>query len=696
MTDFPDLKIKALINFPTTTTGGAGVDVTNANGNYVIDLAYDDFAPPVSGVSDATHQTILVWNTATGQYTLTPISLLGGGGGVPEAPTDGQQYGRQFVTGVSSWTPVSSSGGGSGNVTGPAGAVANNIVTFNGTTGLIIKDGGQTIASLYPASNPAGYVTAAAAAAAAPVQSVATRTGAVTLTHSDITDWAASLASYAPLASPALTGTPSAPTAAPATSTTQIATTAFVAAAVSASGGVTPSALSRTNDANVTLTLGGTPNTALLQATSITVGWTGQLATARGGFGIDVSTQSGVPVFAAGVPTFTATTGAGNLVTTSAAVRYDTSQALTSDTLPSTSGQRTQARANIYAAPFDAVAFNGLQFNGSMDLSQENSTTSVAISSGSPKYIVDGFGGALTGTGAAFGQQTAITTLPGYLTCLSFSCSSINSLAGASDLQSISHAVEGYRWARLGYGFAGAQPVSIGFWISVGVSGTIAVAIRNAASTRSYVVDVPVTTGGWQYKTVTIPGDAAGTWSIGPGLVGAMITFCFGAGSALKTAANIWTAGNFIATSATTNFFASTGAAGTNYLTGVTVIPGLDLPGAARAQFLIRPFDQELAIAQRYFYNGVPPARGVFAGGQAARLGCRHPVKMCKVPAIGITTALPLFDGSTTTTSSGTPTNYATVDNLEFSVGSAVAMAAGAICMVYQTGSGNMNVDARL
>jgi hypothetical protein len=69
---------------------------------------------------------------------------------------------------------------------------------------------------------------------------------------------------------------------------------------------------------------------------------------------------------------------------------------------------------------------------------------------------------------------------------------------------------------------------------------------------------------------------------------------------------------------------------------------------------------------------------------------------MCKVPAIGITTALPLFDGSTTTTSSGTPTNYATVDNLEFSVGSAVAMAAGAICMVYQTGSGNMNVDARL
>jgi len=49
---------------------------------------------------------------------------------------------------------------------------------------------------------------------------------------------------------------------------------------------VTPAALTRTDDTNVTLTLGGTPATALLQATSITVGWSGQLAVARGGTGL--------------------------------------------------------------------------------------------------------------------------------------------------------------------------------------------------------------------------------------------------------------------------------------------------------------------------------------------------------------------------------------------------------------------------
>jgi hypothetical protein len=72
----------------------------------------------------------------------------------------------------------------------------------------------------YPlSSNPAGYLTTA------PVTSVAGRTGAVTLAVADVSG-------AAPLASPALTGTPTAPTATGGTNTTQIATTAFVTAAI--------------------------------------------------------------------------------------------------------------------------------------------------------------------------------------------------------------------------------------------------------------------------------------------------------------------------------------------------------------------------------------------------------------------------------------------------------------------------------
>jgi len=71
--------------------------------------------------------------------------------------------------------------------------------------------------------------------AASTVSDVNGKTGSVTLTHTDISDWNTALASYAPLANPALTGTPTGPTAAPGTNTTQLATTAFVTGAVVAS-----------------------------------------------------------------------------------------------------------------------------------------------------------------------------------------------------------------------------------------------------------------------------------------------------------------------------------------------------------------------------------------------------------------------------------------------------------------------------
>ena len=48
---------------------------------------------------------------------------------------------------------------------------------------------------------------------------------------------------------------------------------------------VTPSAISKIDDTNVTLTLGGGYATALLQATSLTIGWTGNLSVSRGGSG---------------------------------------------------------------------------------------------------------------------------------------------------------------------------------------------------------------------------------------------------------------------------------------------------------------------------------------------------------------------------------------------------------------------------
>ena len=69
---------------------------------------------------------------------------------------------------------------------------------------------------------------------------------------------------------------------------------------------ITGAALTAANDTNVTITLGGTPSTALLRAASITLGWTGVLSPSRGGTG--ATTLTGV-VIGNGIGTMTGVVG---------------------------------------------------------------------------------------------------------------------------------------------------------------------------------------------------------------------------------------------------------------------------------------------------------------------------------------------------------------------------------------------------
>lgn len=76
-------------------------------------------------------------------------------------------------------------------------------------------------------------------------------------------------------------------------------TSAFTASAtIPASDISSGAALTKTDDTNVTLTLGGSPSTALLAATSLTLGWTGQLGVTRGGTGTGTAFTAGSIVFA--------------------------------------------------------------------------------------------------------------------------------------------------------------------------------------------------------------------------------------------------------------------------------------------------------------------------------------------------------------------------------------------------------------
>ena len=76
-------------------------------------------------------------------------------------------------------------------------------------------------------------------------------------------------------------------------------------------------ALTKTDDTNVTLTLGGSPTTSLLAATSLTLGWTGTLAASRGG------TANGFTAFTGpttSTKTFTLPNASATILTDNAAV----------------------------------------------------------------------------------------------------------------------------------------------------------------------------------------------------------------------------------------------------------------------------------------------------------------------------------------------------------------------------------------
>lgn len=127
--------------------------------------------------------------------------------------------------------------------------------------------------------------------------------------------------------------------------TTAVSNVTITPAASSITGG---QALTKTDDTNVTLTLGGTPSTALLTAASLTLGWTGQLSLTRGGTGANLSTPGASSLWG-----FDDTDNAINFWTIGTGLSYDH----TTHTLSGTGG--SPGGSNTYVQYNDSSTFGG-------------------------------------------------------------------------------------------------------------------------------------------------------------------------------------------------------------------------------------------------------------------------------------------------------------------------------------------------
>jgi len=161
---------------------------------------------------------------------------------------------------------------------------------------------------------------------------------------------------------------------------------------------ITPAAMTKTDDTNVTLTLGGSPSTSLLAATSLTLGWTGLLSPARGGTGVNNGTNT--------------LTLAGNLATSGAFASTFTMTGATNVTFPTSGTLATTGNtvASI-AGTLNQVLANGT--SGSAQTGAVTLTTPQDIAPTSTPKFVNSIPGYTSITSAA--GTTTLTTTSNYV-----------------------------------------------------------------------------------------------------------------------------------------------------------------------------------------------------------------------------------------------------------------------------------------
>lgn len=185
----------------------------------------------------------------------------------------------------------------------------------------------------------------------------------------------------------------------------------------------TGAALTKTDDTNVTLTLGGSPATALVNAASLTLGWAGLLSIARGGTGVGSVTTAPTATAFAGwdansnlsanslIPGFATTaTAAGNTVLTVASkqIQEFTGTLTQTVTMPVAStlvaGQQyviinnSSANVTVNSSGGNAIQVMAANTTLYLDLVLASGTTAASWNSG---YVFDNGAGVLSITGTA-------------------------------------------------------------------------------------------------------------------------------------------------------------------------------------------------------------------------------------------------------------------------------------------------------
>lgn len=206
---------------------------------------------------------------------------------------------------------------------------------------------------------------------------------------------------------------------------------------------------------------------------------------------------------------------------------------------------------------------------------------------------------------------------------------------GASDSYAILQRIEGPNVADLGFGAATPQSVTLSFIARSSVTGTFSGCLRNGAANRSYPFTYSIPAANTNTTiSVTIPGDASGSWPITPGAVGMDLIFCLGSGSNGLGAAGTWAAANYFGATGSVNLMATAGA--TWSISNVQIERG-----TSATVFEARPYAAELALCQRHLQ--------VYGEGQSSTIYLFGMCESATTAVYGLPLRVPMMAGPTAT-----------------------------------------------
>lgn len=387
-------------------------------------------------------------------------------------------------------------------------ASAMAILAGTATAGQIIRSGSSAApswsTSTYPATSAAGTILASGTANT--ITATATPTLGIAGTTIGTLAFAGNTSGTVTVTPQAAAGTPTL-TFPNASGTFAVSATAPITLNTTTGAiGVTSAALTKTDDTNVTITLGGSPTTALLAATSLTMGWTGQLGLTRGGTNASLTASNGGIIYstasAMAVLSGTATANQVLLSGTSAAPSWSTA------TYPAT----TTINQLLYSSSANVIA----------GLATANGGILNASSSGVPSVTI---------TPTLGVQQTSRGTLTLANTAIGAFAATIQSSNSATMATTLTlppdNGTSGYVLSTNGAGTL--------TWVSVGGTGTVTSVsftgglISVATATTTPALTVAGTSGGIPYFS------SASTWASSAALAANAIVIGGGAGVAPST-----------------------------------------------------------------------------------------------------------------------------------------------------------------